>query len=173
VRSGVQRSQTNAKLPEERDRLFRFAYEQGQKFVAAYNAGRIKQEDVSTELPAGVLSRLWEPAPTPEFALGRIAEAATQFVLYDIPRLGDSILDDDKRHIVLERFSEKNCRGVAFSAMGKLSWPSASAALHSSSHVRGGPFRAVCRGGNGWAVRCPHCGVFGVSVIVGSFRQGE
>jgi len=55
---------------KETERLFLFGYKQGQKFLGALKAEKIKQEDISQEVPIGVTMLL--QGPSEEFILGRI-----------------------------------------------------------------------------------------------------
>ncbi|MBI1755329.1 hypothetical protein HYR65_03545 [Candidatus Azambacteria bacterium] len=64
---------------KESERLFMFGYAQGQKFLGALRAEKIKQEDVSQEVPIGITMLL--QGPSDEFILGRIFENAQEEAL--------------------------------------------------------------------------------------------
>ena len=63
-------------------RFFEIGYTQGKEFVEAYKAGKIKKEDLSSEVPVIVLLLL--EGPSNDFILGRFFENAQREALKDI-----------------------------------------------------------------------------------------
>lgn len=97
---------SNAK---EQERLFLFGYDQGKKFIAALQAQKIEEEDLSTEAPLMVLFLL--QGPTPDFMLGRIFEAAQNSALKDVFGSGrDYNPEDLQKSIADGRFWKDNCQ---------------------------------------------------------------
>lgn len=97
---------------KESERLFMFGYEQGQKFLGALKAEKIKQEDISQEVPIGVTMLL--QGPTEEFILGRIFETAQEGALeevfytnYDRNNLNP---EDLQKSIAENKFRDSNCQ---------------------------------------------------------------
>ena len=72
----------------EQKRLFEYGYAQGKKFIAALDAGNATKEDVPGAAPFSML--LLVRGPTPEFALGRIFEAALRAALEDVFAANDA-----------------------------------------------------------------------------------
>lgn len=97
---------------KEAERLFMFGYEQGQKFLGALKAEKIKQEDISQEVPIGVTLLL--QGPNEEFILGRIFENAQEEALnevfytnYDRNNLNPEAL---QKSIAENKFRDGNCQ---------------------------------------------------------------
>jgi len=66
----------------QQERLFAFGYDQGLKFIAALESGSAKKDELSGAAPFSMLLLL--QGPTPDFALGRIFEAALRSALEDV-----------------------------------------------------------------------------------------
>ncbi len=93
----------------EQERLFLFGLDQGRKFIAAYQARKIKQEHLSNAAPWGFLVLL--QGPTPDFMLGRIFESAQENALEDIFKTGDEFNPDEVQRILARsKFSKLNCQ---------------------------------------------------------------
>jgi len=97
---------------KEAERLFMFGYSQGQKFLGALKAEKIKQEDISSEVPIGVTMLL--QGPSEEFMLGRIFENAQEEALnevfytnYDRSNLNP---EDLQKSIAGNKFRDGNCQ---------------------------------------------------------------
>lgn len=96
----------------EAERLFLFGYEQGQKFLNALKAEKIKQEDISQKVPIGVAFLL--QGPSNEFILGRIFQSAQNEALedvfytnYDRKNLHS---EDLQKSIASGKFQKGNCQ---------------------------------------------------------------
>ena len=70
-----------ARNMSEQKRLFEFGYDQGMKFIKALESGTAKKEELANTAP---ISMLLLQGPTPDFALGRIFEAALRSALEDV-----------------------------------------------------------------------------------------
>lgn len=100
---------SKAKDPKEQERLFLFGYDQGQKFIAALRAGKIKREHLSTEAPMILLLLL--EGPTPDFMLGRIFEAAQESALEDVYKSNESFNSDEVQSTLAKtKFWKLNCQ---------------------------------------------------------------
>lgn len=94
---------------KEAERLFTFGYEQGKKFIGALGAQKIKQEDISSEVPIGVTMLLY--GPSPDFMLGNIYSAAQEEALKDVFKTGDDFNADEVQKIVAgNKFRDGNCQ---------------------------------------------------------------
>lgn len=92
----------------EAERLFKFGYEQGQKFLGALSAQKIKQEDISSQVPIGVTMLL--QGPSEEFILGRIHSAAEEDALDEVFKTGDDFNDDEIQKIIASnKYIKGNC----------------------------------------------------------------
>ena len=93
----------------ESERLFTFGYEQGQKFLAAIKAEKVKKEDISSEVPIAVAWML--QGPTEEFILGRIYEAAQEDALEEVFKTGDEFNSDEMQKIIAgNKYRDGNCQ---------------------------------------------------------------
>lgn len=94
---------------KEQERLFLFGYEKGQKFLSAIKAEKIKQEDISLEVPIGVTMLI--QGPTEEFILGRIFETAQEEALDEVLKTGDEFNSDEMQRIISgNKFRDGNCQ---------------------------------------------------------------
>ncbi len=92
----------------EAERLFIYGYEQGQKFLGALSAQKIKQEDISSQVPIGVTMLL--QGPSEEFILGRIHSSAEEDALDEVFKTGDDFNDDElQKFIASNKYSDGNC----------------------------------------------------------------
>jgi len=92
----------------EQKRLFDYGYAQGLKFIGALEAGAAKKEDVPGVAPFSML--LLVRGPTPEFALGRIFEAALRAALEDVFAAGDAYASEGIQQSTATReFWKRNC----------------------------------------------------------------
>ncbi|KPK08184.1 MAG: hypothetical protein AMJ64_04100 [Betaproteobacteria bacterium SG8_39] len=92
----------------EQKRLFDYGYAQGKKFIAALEAGMAKKEDVPGAAPFSML--LLVRGPTPDFALGRIFEAALRAALEDVFAASDAYTSEGIQQSTATReFWKRNC----------------------------------------------------------------
>jgi len=92
----------------EQKRLFDYGYAQGLKFISALEAGAAKKEDVPGVAPFSML--LLVRGPTPEFALGRIFEAALRAALEDVFASSDAYASEGIQQSAATReFWKRNC----------------------------------------------------------------
>ena len=92
----------------EQERLFAFGYDQGLKFIAALESGTAKKDDLSRAAPFSMLLLL--QGPTPDFALGRIFEAALRSALEDVFASADSYDSASiQESIAAAEFLKRNC----------------------------------------------------------------
>jgi hypothetical protein len=94
---------------KEQERLFLFGYEQGLKFIDALQSNKIKQSDLSSEIP---LAMGWSlQGPTPDFMLGRVFEVAMEYALKDVYKTGNTSNNEETQKIKAERkFTQCNCK---------------------------------------------------------------
>jgi hypothetical protein len=94
---------------EEQGRLFLYGYNEGQQFIAAVKAKKIKKDDLSSEVPMIVLLLL--EGPTPDFMLGRIFEAAQKSALEDVFKFGEHFNSEQEQLIAAkDKFWKLNCQ---------------------------------------------------------------
>lgn len=92
----------------EQKRLFEYGHAQGLNFIAAVNSGTARKEDVPGAAPFSMLLLL--RGPTPEFALGRIFEAALRSALEDVFASGDAYGSEKIQESAATReFWKRNC----------------------------------------------------------------
>lgn len=92
----------------EQKRLFEYGYAQGSKFISALESGTAKKADVPGAAPFSML--LLVRGPTPDFALGRIFEAALRSALEDVFASGDAYSSDGIQESAATReFWKRNC----------------------------------------------------------------
>ena len=97
------------KYIKEQERLFLFGYNQGLKFIDALKEKKIKQDDLSSEVPFIMLLLL--QGPTPDFMLGRVFEGAIDSALRDILKTGDILNSDEvQESLAQNKFEKCNCK---------------------------------------------------------------
>lgn len=95
--------------PAEQERLFNFGYAQGQEFISALEAGKIKREDLSSYAPVGVLLLL--EGPSADFILGRIYAAAEENALKDVYQTGGVFNSEATQELIASnKFTGSNCQ---------------------------------------------------------------
>ena len=94
---------------KEQERLFKYGYDQGLKFINAIQSGKVKKEDMVKSVPLLVVFRL--EGPTPDFILGRIFESASSSALEDVYKSGELYITDEKMQetIAKDKFWKQNC----------------------------------------------------------------
>lgn len=94
---------------KEQERLFLFGYDQGKKFIAAVQAKKVKEQDVSSEAPLMMLLLL--QGPSADFMLGRVFEAAQESALKDVYKTGEVFHDDEaQKENAKTKFWKLNCQ---------------------------------------------------------------
>lgn len=73
---------TTAGETKKAERFFQIGYSEGKRFLEELKAGKIKKEDLDSEVPTIML--LLVQGPSDDFILGRIFENAQDHVLKDI-----------------------------------------------------------------------------------------
>ena len=100
---------SKAGKPEEQQRLFLYGYEQGKQFIAALQAGKVDQKDLSSEAPLIVLLLL--QGPSPDFMLGRIFESSQKSVLRDVFTVGRHYNSDEEQKVTADnKFWKLSCQ---------------------------------------------------------------
>ncbi len=93
----------------EQEKLFLFGYNQGQKFLSALRAEKIKQEDLSQEVPIGVTMLL--QGPSDEFILGGIYRAAQDEALKEVFNTDNKFNSDEMQKLIAgNKFRDGNCQ---------------------------------------------------------------
>jgi len=93
----------------EAERLFLFGYEQGKEFLGALKAEKIKQEDISQEVPIGITMLL--QGPSEEFILGRIHSFAEEEALDEVFKTGNEYNSDELQDVIARNeFQNSNCQ---------------------------------------------------------------
>ncbi len=97
---------------KETERLFRFGYEQGKKFLGAVRIGKVTDEDFRQEVPIGISMSL--AGPSDDFILGVISTNVQDQALeevfytnYDKTKLN---ADDLQRSIAENKYRDGNCQ---------------------------------------------------------------
>ena len=94
---------------KEQERLFLFGYDQGRKFIAAFQAGNIKKEHLSGEAPMMLI--LLREGPTADFMLGRIFEVAQESALEDVFKSGGNFNSEETQLTLAKtKFRKLNCQ---------------------------------------------------------------
>lgn len=92
----------------EAERLFKYGYEKGQTFLGALSAQKIKQDDISSQVPIGVTMLL--QGPSEEFILGRIHSTAEEEALDEVFKTGEDFNDDEMQKIIAgNKYRDGNC----------------------------------------------------------------
>jgi hypothetical protein len=89
---------------DEQERLVKYGYKWGSKFVDAHQAGVVNKEDIDSGLPMGMLV-LW--GPSTDFILGRAYQVAADAVGEKV--YGNSPYSDSRLVADLE-FTDRNCK---------------------------------------------------------------
>lgn len=98
-----------SKNPKEQERLFKYGYAQGLKFIEAIQQNKVKREDLSSESPLGMLLLL--QGPTPDFMLGRVFEGALDSALKDVYTTGEQFNTEEMQETIAEnKFWKQNCQ---------------------------------------------------------------
>jgi hypothetical protein len=94
----------------EQERLFMLGYDKGKRFIEALNAGRIRREDVDSNVPVGLVLNL--QGPTPDFMLGRIYEAAARDALDLLYRQKNdaAVFEAFRKSVAESVMYRQNCR---------------------------------------------------------------
>ncbi|MBS4050768.1 MAG: hypothetical protein KGZ69_06155 [Methylomonas sp.] len=95
--------------PQDQERLFKYGYAQGLKFIDAIRSEKVKREDLSTGVPMMMLLLL--QGPTPDFMLGRVFEGALDSATNDVFKTGDQFNSDEMQEIIAKnKFWKQNCQ---------------------------------------------------------------
>jgi hypothetical protein len=98
-----------SKNPKEQERLFKYGYAQGLKFIEAIKQNKIKREDLSSEVPLMMLLLL--QGPTRDFMLGRVFEGVLDSALKDVYKTGEQFNSDEMQETIAKnKFWKQNCQ---------------------------------------------------------------
>lgn len=98
-----------SKNTKEQERLFKYGYAQGLKFIEAIQAEKIEREDLSKGVPLMMLLLL--QGPTPDFMLGRVFEGALDSALEDVFKTGEHFNSDEMQETIAKnKFWKQNCQ---------------------------------------------------------------
>ena len=98
-----------SKNPKEQERLFKYGYAQGLKFIEAIQAEKVKGEDLSKGVPIMMLLLL--QGPTPDFMLGRVFEGALDSALEDVYKTSEKFNSDEMQETIAKnKFWKQNCQ---------------------------------------------------------------
>jgi len=98
-----------SKNAKEQDRLFKYGYAQGLKFISTIQQNKDKREELFSETPTIMLLLL--QGPTPDFMLGRVFEGAIESALKDVFKTNEQFNSGDVREIIArDKFRKKNCQ---------------------------------------------------------------
>ena len=93
----------------EASKLFQIGYGQGKMFINAKNNNKIEKEDLSQEVPMGVLFLL--NGPNEDFMIGKIYSAAEEEALKDVYKTGEKFnTNDEQKNIADNKFRMSNCQ---------------------------------------------------------------
>jgi hypothetical protein len=96
---------------DQQKRLFTLGYEQGKTFIEALRSGKIERQDLTREVPVGLLGLDVPSATSADFVLGRVWEAVLEEarkIAYDSesnPNGDDGLA----ACLALQDFRNKNC----------------------------------------------------------------
>lgn len=98
-----------SKNPKEQERLFKYGYVQGLKFIEAIQSEKIKREDLSKDVPLIMLLLL--QGPTADFMLGRVFESALDSALEDVFKSGEKFNSNEMQETIAKnKFWKQNCQ---------------------------------------------------------------
>jgi len=98
-----------SKNPKEQERLFKYGYAQGLKFINAIQSEKVKREDISKSVPMMILLLL--QGPTPDFMLGRVFESALDSALDDVFKTAEQFNSDEMQETIAKnKFWKQNCQ---------------------------------------------------------------
>jgi len=98
-----------SKNSKEQERLFKYGYSQGLKFIEAIQNNKVKREDLSSEAPLMMLLLL--QGPTPDFMLGRVFEGALDSALKDVYKTVEQFNSDEMQETIAKnKFWKQNCQ---------------------------------------------------------------
>ena len=98
-----------SKNQKEQERLFKYGYDQGLKFIEAIQENKVKRDDLSKESPLMMLLLL--QGPTPDFMLGRVFEGALDSALKDVYKTGEQFNSDEMQETIAKnKFWKQNCQ---------------------------------------------------------------
>lgn len=98
-----------SKNPKEQERLFKYGYAQGLKFIEAIQTEKVKRENLSKGAPLMMLLLL--QGPTPDFMLGRVFEGTLDSALEDVYKTGEHFNSDEMQETVAKnKFWKQNCQ---------------------------------------------------------------
>jgi len=93
---------------EKQEKLFTVGLNEGRVFIEALKGGKIKEEDLKSNVPIGMLLLL--QGPSPDFMLGRVYENAQENALKKVFRSDGPPQSDDERKSLAElELSRRNC----------------------------------------------------------------
>jgi hypothetical protein len=102
---------SKSKNPQEQDRLFRYGYEQGLRFIDAVRSGDVERQDVSEAVPLAMALRL--NGPTADFILGRVFEASQKSAIDSVYKAGETVVSDELQiTLAKNEFLNRNCQGI-------------------------------------------------------------
>ncbi len=96
--------------PKDQERLFRFGYAQGKKFLHALQGGRITVEDLQSIAPSGLL--MVAQGPTADFILGRVFESVQENALKDVITTESVLHKELQQAIASRKFTAGNCEVI-------------------------------------------------------------
>ena len=97
---------------KEKERLFLFGYDQGQKFVAAVKAKNVQEKELSDDvrLIVRLMMILHRQGPTDDFMLGRLFEIAERSILEGVSTTGGiENPEETQKFLAQEKFRKHNC----------------------------------------------------------------
>ena len=98
---------------EEQQRLFKYGYDYGLKFIDAWLSNKIKREDLSSEVPMIMLMTLRGGGPTADFMLGRLFEIIADKTHGETSNTGDKYNPEFQQlNVAKDEFWKRNCKSI-------------------------------------------------------------
>jgi hypothetical protein len=93
----------------EQDRLFNIGLSSGRRFIDAVRAGKVRENDISVQVPVGLVMLL--QGPSTDFMLGRIFERVQDHALKEVVSSKDTINEPAVQAVIAgNKFRSSNCQ---------------------------------------------------------------
>lgn len=96
------------KNEQQTERLFELGLSSGRQFIESVRSGKIKKEDLNSEVPIGLIMLL--QGPSTDFILGRIFENVQEYSLREVVKSKDGVNEKAVQILIASnKFRAANC----------------------------------------------------------------
>ena len=93
---------------KQTERLFELGLSSGRQFIESVRAGKVTREDISAEVPIGLVMLL--QGPSTDFILGRIFESVQEYALKEVVKSKDGVNEKPVQAVIASNmFRAANC----------------------------------------------------------------